>query len=177
MSGFDWPWSDWNAEEGALWATALVTFLGFVAATFAGVVAYRLYQAESARDKLVANANRQAQAALVAAWIAEGTKGASAGQRVLMVRNASELPVRQAQFRLACGNDVCPASMSLLPPGRKAIEVPTGLAVAQFLNDKDNAGRYINRGIALTTTFADAAGVWWERDTYGQLFEKRSPSA
>jgi hypothetical protein len=109
-----------NWGDVATWVLAITTLLAFLAAAFAGLVAYDLLKVETARDEaatrdrvLAANerklieseraaqreAERRAQAAKVIAWFGLRPYGytevspAEQGSWGALVRNASELPV------------------------------------------------------------------------------------
>lgn len=89
------------------WVLAATTLLAFVAAAFAGVVAYDLLQIERARDATAARetqdkqeAERRAQASRVAAWYSTWEKQEPFTQVMRLgrrwgavIRNASDLPV------------------------------------------------------------------------------------
>lgn len=160
------------------WALAVTTFLAFVAAVFAGVVAYELLSVEIARDAVAAQesaqrraAEREAQASKVAAWYGqcEETWGA-------VVKNASDLPVYDVHVIFCIAAD--PGSgrswldgVEWSPLQLTAVTPPGETTLIEF----DNAIRLDREAERDETkwqvylSFSDAAGNRWARDPGGQL--------
>lgn len=105
-----WRWADTDATELAQWLMAATSVVTLVAAVAAAVYAAGAFRLEGDREDRWNDAQRRAQAGLVAAWADEGVQsivlkgqsneltgevqGQVTGRQVLaQLRNASEIPV------------------------------------------------------------------------------------
>jgi hypothetical protein len=172
------------------WVLAATTLLAFVAAAFAGVVAYDLLRIESGRDEAAArdrasrrDAEQREQAGKVAAWFGtwDSPFPARPGSSQFMqahgavIRNASDLPVYQVRitFCVATSSDsgapwqareVCdsPEPILVIPPGVRTAEIPDG--VRERETDGENEPKWL-----VGIQFIDADGRSWLRAPSGQL--------
>ena len=158
MSG---GWGDipsWMSAFGSVFA------LGFAAV--AVVVARRMYQIESERDQVSAEARsvqesfaRRAQAASVSAWCGVSRDGRWGA----FVRNASETPVYQAYLTVLGPDDHSDGTKVDYP-----VVAPNDALFCPLDNDRPTP-RTTARRVKLS--FTDAAGVRWMRNQYGRLTE------
>lgn len=177
-----------NWGDVPTWVLALTTLLAFVAAAFAGVVAYDLLQIERARDATAAleaqdrqEAERRAQASRVAAWYStwEEQEPFTQVRRLgrhwgAVIRNASDLPVYGLRV-LFCvpvphgsgltwrqGERFLSPPRAIVPPGECTVELPDDIR-----QDVEADGHEPEWLVAFE--FADAAGGRWLRDPQGRL--------
>lgn len=156
---------EWGDLPG--WLSAFGSVFALVFAAIVVVVTRRMYQIESERDRVNAEARsvqesfaRRAQAALVSTWWGESRdEGWGA-----FVRNASETPVYQVYLTVLDPDDHSDGikvHYLVVPPSDDALFCPID-------NDRP-AQRTTDRRVKLS--FTDAAGVRWLRNQYGLLTE------
>lgn len=145
-----------------------------------GVALYFAYKAATASWEVVKQARteaseraareRQAQAALVAAWRDRSTRddlNPATGQPFpshlvgAAVVNRSDLPVynMECDFLTSGGVSVATVPIPIVPPGRLFVGTPPPGSLSQPLGD----------GHSVSIKFWDAGNVQWSRDEFGQL--------
>jgi hypothetical protein len=172
------------------------TWLATIAASTAGVVAYRVYRIEAGRDQLAADERRKAQAGKVAAWYGnrqDGTRlegGAVQPQQVpnlvwgAYVRNASDLPVTDVTVSFytppsAADNSTTPEGDSAegwqihtihkvaLPPSDNPVHLAIDeTALRAYSGDPRNDAFH-----RVEIEFTDTLGTRWHRNSKGRLRE------
>lgn len=185
-------WLGGRASWGdvATWVLAVTTLLAFVAAAFAGLVAYQLLAVESARDLRAEeeraerrDADRRAQAARVTAWYGTWRSRSVFPQSPMpdwpaygaVIRNASDLPVYDVRVAFCIGVDPAagvdwrsgmryssPDLIPVVPPGEERAEIPNQT------RDQEAAGESEAKWL-VALEFTDAAGHRWLRDPRGRL--------
>jgi hypothetical protein len=166
----------------ATWVVAVTTLLAFMAAAFAGLVAYKVLAVETRRDVLADSERIAAQAAEVAAWSGRTTAvtfvssdGPDTWQEWgAVIRNASGLPVYGLRVWFCDPADSAPASDSqtlewyespeltdVLPPGDAFVSPPREIT-------KRRAAGSTERWL-IAVEFTDAAGSRWLREPRGKL--------
>jgi len=180
------------------WVLATTTLLAFVAAAFAGVVAYELLRVEHARDRRAEReraeqkeADRRVQASKVAAWYAEtpmrqidygaddadhGSVTITSGDRFrgAAIRNASDLPVYQVRVSFCVPADPWQdwrEGERYSEPLRNPL--PPGSATVALPDDirqqeEASAGK-LTVAWQVVIEFTDAGGERWRRDADGRL--------
>lgn len=150
--------------------TWVATTAAIVAAIFAGLV----YRREERRDARREAERRQAQATKVAAWV-----DLPSGEGVVHVhiRNASDVPVYDVRVSIHRTPEVKPYEpveyqpayrweLSVVPPGTEPRLIP--LPTDELFGGSPK--RFVT-----SMTFHDAAGIYWFRNAYGELFEDSDP--
>lgn len=108
-----WRWSGGDRGALALWIEAAFTAVGFLAASTAAVFAAGAFGLERERDARLEQAQRRAQASLIAGWwettnywydritplYDEGTRIRGIAGAQVRIRNASEVPVTNVTVR------------------------------------------------------------------------------
>lgn len=183
-----------NWGDVPTWVLAATTFLAFVAAAFAGVVAYELLRVEQERDRLAESeraeqrlADQRAQASKVAAWFgtwqSEGTFYDGQGARPTapwpragaIVRNASDLPVHQVRVSFCIPLDPAGGldwrgAVRYSPPALTALAPPGDLHVEFPDGIRGSVQAEGDDGAWLVAIeFTDAAGNRWVREPLGRL--------
>jgi hypothetical protein len=166
------------------------TWLATIAATAAGVVAYRVYRIEARRDQVSDQERRSMQAGKVAAWY--GSREQKVTQRMpnsvqtyilpepvwgAFLRNASDLPVSDVVVRFhlpsspasdATGNGNMHTIVKMvLPPNDAPIHLPIDEAALRIFSDDVREDAFHRVEI----DFTDAQGFRWHRNIKGQLKE------
>jgi hypothetical protein len=170
------------------WVLAALTLLAFVAAAFAGVVAYDLLRVENRRDAQAAGADLRAQAGKVAAWYGfwrtEITYSGGAGSGPpswphwgAVIRNASDLPVYDVRVTFCVAVILPPGPgprwqveeryssrepILVIPPGEEKTEIPADVREREAQGG--NEPKWL-----VGILFTDADGRRWQRAPSGQL--------
>jgi arabinogalactan oligomer / maltooligosaccharide transport system substrate-binding protein len=184
-----------NWGDVPLWVIAVTTLLAFVAAVFAGLVAYELLRVESARavsaaeERALAAAERadrrtadwRAQASKIAAWYGawrpstRSGPGTADGVSGAVIRNTSDLPIFEVRVYFCVAVD--PASGLGWQAGERysvpdlIAVVPPGevmVEIPDLIREQEEAGR-IQPKWRVAFEFTDAAGIRWLRDPLGRL--------
>jgi len=183
------------------WTLAITTLLAFLAAAFAGLVAYDLFSIDAQRAQRAAEqrlrdaddrrraeaeraaqhkADRRAQANKVSAWfdfydtIVDGLPGATWGARV---RNASDLPILDVQIMVYWVNDPGDGSpwttdLRYESPERFRVIPPGQNRHRNLPQDiRDMEEECNDQTYLVAIEFTDNSGVRWTRDPRGALDE------
>jgi hypothetical protein len=183
------------------WVMAMTTLMAFLAAAFAGLVAYDLLKVETARDLKASDervlaaadrrraederaaqreANLRAQASKVTAWFdfyrpdpGRATWGAT-------IQNASELPVLDVRVFFYWVNDLRDGSPWTTEQRYASVNRIRVIPPGQFrhcdLPDRvrNMSGECDDRVYLVGIEFTDANGIGWMRDERAALHEGRS---
>ncbi|MCB0909336.1 MAG: hypothetical protein KDB63_19705 [Nocardioidaceae bacterium] len=200
MSLIGWDWSGAERTELAQWlmaATSAVTLVAAIVAAFYAAGAFRL---ESAREERWNDAQRRAQAALVAAWPTGDVGMARAAElneetgryplaewvtsATITLRNASEVPVTRVKAQVVIevrGDGVSDEyqlgrhELAVLPPGDAGVtvQVTTTRNTAERLRfaGQHSDEQEVRFEPQVFLTFVDSAGVTWSRWPSGALTE------
>lgn len=161
----------------AEWVSGTATVLATAAAVFAGILAYRAYLREQARD-------RQALATGVHAWVASDTAISDREPR-LIVANLGSAPIYETRVELTGNQPRSTAprrgTWQVLPPGQYVVE-PHRSYVWDLPTLFDDPHRYrpytrSEEHLVKSLEFTDARGTRWRRDQSGQLTELHSSDA
>src|ERR1700733_1572495 len=160
------------------------TWLATIAATAAGIVAYRVYRIEASRDDVADKDRRSAQAAKVGAWygsregqmittpIGTSVQTQTSRERIwgAFLRNASDLPVFDVVVMFYFGKaslDEADANTSpykvlrtVLPPGNEPVHVKIPDEVLRLFGSADSKEIAFYR---VKIEFTDSAGIRWRR--------------
>ena len=181
------------------WVMAITTLLAFLAAAFAGLVAYDLLNVETARDLKAAEqrlfaaeerkrladertaqreADLRAQASKVTAWFSrirvEDNRGMSWGATI---SNASELPILDVRVFYYWVNDLRDGSPWTTEQRYASVDrirvIPPGQLRGQELPERVRSmAQECNDNVYLVgVEFTDANGVRWFRDERGALHD------
>ena len=202
MSLIGWGWSGAERTELAQWlmaATSAVTLVAAIVAAFYAAGAFRL---ESAREERWNDAQRRAQAALVAAWPAGDVGMARVGElneetgkypiaewvtsASITLRNASEVPVTRVRAQVlieVTGDGVSDEyelgrhELAVLPPGEGGLTVlvTTTRNAAERLRfaGHHSEDQEIKFEPQVFLTCVDSAGITWSRWPTGELTEMK----
>lgn len=163
----------------ATWVGSLGSLGALIAATIAAIQAKKLYMLELVRDDR-ADRDRQSQlaeerrrqASRVSVWVVwrQQMARSSSNIPVICARNASDLPVYAVRLTLqkSDGTVVTTEDLSVLPPANDPQELPQLPA--------PGVGSVVSQPLLVSTTFRDAAGIVWSRDTLGVLTELHTQS-
>jgi hypothetical protein len=164
------------------------TWLATIAATAAGVVAYRVYQIEARRDLISKDERRAAQAAKIAAWYGSQrqnmtlTIGSSVQTRPMpepvwgaFLRNASDLPAFDVIVKFhfpPSGTDDSAAAWNVhtikkrvLPPN----DAPIHLTIDEIALRICSGDPRMDAFHRVEIEFTDTQGLRWHRDVKGRL--------
>ena len=187
-----------NWGDVPTWVAAVTTFLAFVAAAFAGLVAYELLKVESGRDLKAEqerterrDAERRGQASKVAAWYGTWLSpvtysgGANSGIPATpgsgaVIRNASDLPVYDVSIVYFLAN---PPKLLGWSEGDREHEIPELIPVIPPGEERTPMPESIRRiGSAtrepvwlVAIEFTDADDQRWMRDPHGALSPRTWP--
>lgn len=162
------------------------TWLATIAATTAGIVAYRVYRIEAQRDRISEWERRSAQAAKVATWY--GSRQRQVTQRRgdsvqtytlaepvwgAFLRNASDLPVSDLviNFYFPGKNDstetwnIHTINKLTLPPNDAPIHLEIDETALRLYSDE----RKMDAFHRVEIEFTDSQGIRWHRDVKGRL--------
>lgn len=156
------PSHHWWYSAFLPWVEPLATVGALVAASVAAIYAARVYRREVVRDERIERREWQAQASLVAAWLAVGpvrSRSGTSTKFALWVRNASELPVTDVRVEHylnapVSGPDV--VDMYTVGPARDPVYLVMAVPDAEP-----------NLGVLLE--FVDSSGQRWARYPDGTL--------
>lgn len=161
---------DWGSV--AEWFNGGATALATAAASFAGVVAYRAYQRDEAKD-------RRGDAAVVHAWLARDTDHPTDAQRLVLV-NAGVSLIYDVRVRLVMNDAelVAPSrdgTWRFLPAGTFSVKqhptygwtFPEPAPGPLKYHPYTRSDKYLVDSIE----FTDAHGIRWIRDRTGKLME------
>lgn len=189
VGGLSLAASEWLVGTWPEWIEALATAAAFLAAAVAALYAAGVFSLEEARDRRREVAEHQAQAELVAVWLARGV-GTSSGpelsrQYEVQVRNASDLPIFDlrisASITMTFGGRRLPHKAAfaaqLLPPTDAPQGIARGTAVWTVPADVHALPHETRKEVlstrretqAITYTFRDSGGRRWARDDEGRL--------
>jgi hypothetical protein len=185
--------------DAPTWVLAITTMLAFLAAAFAGLVAYDLVKIENARDLKAADerllaadererarqeraaqreADRRAQANQVAAWFDYYMEPAMPSYRWgAAIRNASELPILDLRVFFYWVNDAGDGSSWTTSLRFASIErirvVPPGRTRHLDLPQQicAQADECNDQVYLVGIEFTDAKGIRWIRDERGALLD------
>lgn len=165
-----WANCRWGTGPDTLpgWIEALSTFAAFIAAVIAVRYTKRVFEIEQKRDERLDEDRRSAQASTVAAWVGIKTihiekerdswrPARDVEQYGYFLRNASELPVTNLEFRTGKMLESF-ESLDVLPPGDEPLFIRL---------DQNVVNDFTNDGVEsppVTLSFTDAAGHRWIRD-------------
>ena len=183
LAALGWRWADDPRGNYASWLAAIATVAAFLAAIIAAFYAAGAFRLESERENRWLEEQRRAQASLVAAWIgsaelpivggggfspyAEAAMRASNTAEGVYLRNASDVPVTQLQYRLFLGFQPCGTRWyGTFPPAADPIFVPFRDADTTLAND---GSQVIGGEYEVGISFRDAAGYIWYRAPNGRL--------
>lgn len=158
-----------DSGNAAEWANAVVTAFALGAAGWAALSTHRTLKVERERDQRQVEAERAAQASLVAAWIEE-----KRGTSSCVVVNNSKLPVFNAAVRFHSAerpDDQPSKEFAVLPPGRQEVSYPDEWRVPTeqdpYSGETSSAEGVTN--LYASVMFTDTAGAAWLRTERGQL--------
>jgi len=165
------------------WITAVSTTGALIAATVAGVAAWRAFGLEKRATGQRDEDRRAEQASRVAAWIGEAEQDARGPQSARMllapstytacfVLNTSPLPVYDVLLRyVILGADRTPKTVGssparVIPPGEDIRPVTSSV------RDEWEAHQDTHPTLAVEVRFTDASGRRWWRAWNGELIDK-----
>jgi len=171
----------------ATWVLVAIALAAFLAAAFAGLVAYEVLRVELGRDHVAAeerrlseDERRRSQASLVAAWFGKRpgiepflTWGA-------IISNASALPVYDVRVSFCVAVPAAsgltwrqgeryssPNPIHVIAPGEHHATIPPDLFRSEDVFRPEDAAEKTKWLVAIE--FTDAAGLRWLRDPRGTL--------
>jgi hypothetical protein len=183
------------------WVLAITTLLAFLAAAFAGLVAYNLLKVETARDLKAAKegllaaadrkraederavqleANRRAQASKVTAWFDRWVEDYRGDVWGAAVRNASELPILDVRVSYYWVNDPRDGSPWTTEQRYASVDrirmIPPGKTEYHELPERviSMAEECSTQVYLVGIEFTDANGIGWRRDERGALHGGRT---
>jgi hypothetical protein len=171
------------------------TWMATIAATMAGIIAYRVYRIEAERDRISEKERRGAQASKIAAWY--GARPQNVTQRMggetqtysvglvwgAFLRNTSDLPVSDVIVRFhfpATGEhdpvdswNVHTIVKQVLPPNDNPIHLSIDDIALRLYSDDTRMDEFHRTEME----FTDTQGVRWRRDVKGRLEDITEKSA
>jgi hypothetical protein len=161
---------------------AIVTFLGVLAAIYAGWYARKIYIIEHDRDVDKDRDDSESQARLISGW-AEISRDSMATTAnfglVAKNQNLSNQPVYDVSFFWYFdGRNVHQNDANLIPPEQPYVwEIPTGVFSGSYVPDNRRTGVTLPEALSiikktrLSITFLDSNNRIWNRDEHGILKE------
>lgn len=158
-----------NWGDVPTWVSAIAAIGALVAAIVAGRTAKRIFLLELARDKDATEEKKRSQATHISAWAKWTKTNVGHNLPMLIIRNASDLPVYDVQFDLVDQLNVVLSSehQDVLAPSEQPVE----LALVISADRRAGLSEAKGQSLRVRLSFRDSSGTAWMRETDGSLYQ------